>query len=587
MQTFQGIAVSSGVAFGEAFVFDNEGFRIPRRFVEHGTVVDDEIRRLRAAVKSVSSDLERNRDDVAEQLGSHYAAIFSAQLQMLCDPSLQNEIEAYVRERNYSPEYAVARTMRRFAKVFQNLESTYMAERAHDIVDIEKRLLGGLLGRQREELSRLTSPVIVMAHNLTPSETASLDKEFTLGFVSELGGAGGHTAIVAEALEIPAVVGTGPILSDISGGDQLIIDGDNGLVIVHPDDDTIARYRQEKEQQKTHTAQLETLRDRPAITLDGERIWLKANIEFPREATSCVARGADGIGLYRTEFLYLGTDQEPTEQTHFDAYAEVIKTMNGRPVVMRTLDLGADKMGHQPMAGGEEKNPFLGLRSIRLSLRNIELFKTQLRAILRASVHGDVRVMFPLISTLQELRHAKLVLSDIMEDLEEEGIPFNRDLQVGMMVEVPASVMMMDRFVRETDFISIGTNDLIQYTLAVDRSNKDVASLYNASDPAVLKLIHIAVQAANKQAIPATLCGQMSANTLYTMLLIGLGLRSLSVPSNAIPDVKNVCLSVTVDQCNRVAEKALDMDNAQAISDYLRQELRNAVEKNNYSKTLH
>ena len=578
MQTFQGIAVSSGVAFGEAFVFDSEGFRIPRRFVERGTVVEDELCRLRAAVTSVSADLERNRDDVAEQLGSGHAAIFSAQLQMLCDPALQNEIEGFIRDRSYSPEYAVARTMRRFAKVFQNLESSYMAERAHDIVDIEKRLLGNLLGRQREELRHLTSPVIVLAHNLTPSETASLDREFTLGFVSELGGAGGHTAIVAKALEIPAVVGTGSILSEISGGDQLIIDGDNGMVILHPDDDTIARYRREVEQQKTHVAQLETLRDREAVTQCGERIWLKANIEFPREVKACVARGADGIGLYRTEFLYLGVDQEPTEQTHFDAYAAVVREMNGRPVVIRTLDLGADKMGRQPVAGNDEKNPFLGLRSIRLSLRNIELFKTQLRAICRASVLGDVRVMFPLISTLQELRHAKLILSDIMEDLEEEGIAFNREMQVGMMVEVPATVMMMDHFVRETDFISIGTNDLIQYTLAVDRSNKDVAGLYNASDPAVLRLINKAVSAANEQSIPATLCGQMSANPIYTMLLIGLGLRSLSVPSMAIPDVKNVCLNVTVEQCRRVAEKAMEMDNAQAISDYLRQELRNAVE---------
>ncbi|MCA9218477.1 MAG: phosphoenolpyruvate--protein phosphotransferase, partial [Planctomycetales bacterium] len=364
MQTFRGIAVSSGVAFGEAFVFDSEGFRIPRRFVERGTVVENELRRLRAAVQSVSADLERNRDEIADQLGSGYAAIFSAQLQMLCDPTLQNEIEGYVRERNYSPEYAVARTMRRFAKVFQNLESSYMAERAHDIVDIEKRLLGALLGRKREELTRLSSPVIVLAHNLTPSETASLDRANTLGFVSELGGAGGHTAIVAEALEIPAVVGTGPILGEISGGDQLIIDGDNGLVILHPDAETIGRYRKEEEQKRTHIAQLETLSDRPAITLDGERISLKANIEFPHEVKACLARGADGIGLYRTEFLYLGVQQEPTEQTHFEAYADVVRQMDGRPVVIRTLDLGADKMGHQPNHTREEKNPFLGLRSI-------------------------------------------------------------------------------------------------------------------------------------------------------------------------------------------------------------------------------
>jgi phosphotransferase system enzyme I (PtsI) len=572
MQIFRGIAVSPGVAFGEAFVLDNEGFRIPRKFVGRDSVIDNEIERLRHSVRSVADELERNRDAVSSQLGEKYGAIFAAHLQMLRDSQLQNEIEEHIRQRNYSPEYAVSRTLRRYAKVFQNLESRYMAERAHDIIDIEKRLLGDLLGRQREELSHISSQVIVLARNLTPSETASLNRNYVLGFVSELGGPGGHTAIVAEALEIPAVVGTGPILSDVSGGDRLIVDGDNGLIILHPDEPTIKRYQREAEAHRTLAAKLETLRDMPAQTLDGQRILLNANIEFPSEVHAVLERGADGIGLYRTEFLYLGVSEDPTEENHYEAYVQVVKAMVSRPVIIRTLDLGADKMGRQP-AAEQERNPFLGLRSIRLSLRNLPMFQTQLRAILRASVLGDVRVMFPLISTLHELRQAKAVLADMMEELEEEQVPFQRNMQIGMMVEVPATVMLMDRFVREVDFISIGTNDLIQYTLAVDRSNKDVASLYSAADPAVLYLIAKAAQAACEQSKPVALCGQMSANPIFTPLLIGLGVTSLSVPSLALPEIKHVCRQVTMSQCQEIARKVLQMDSALEVTNYLRQEL--------------
>ncbi|MCP4190524.1 MAG: phosphoenolpyruvate--protein phosphotransferase [Planctomycetaceae bacterium] len=575
MQTFQGIAVSPGVAIGEAIVVDNEGFRIPRRFVDPGTV-DDELDRLRISVDSVAEDLERHRRDVSEQLGDEYGAIFSAQQQMLRDAKLQNEIEDLIRARHYSPEYSVSRTLRRFAKVFQNLENRFMAERAHDIVDIEKRLLSNLLGKQREELSHLTSPGIVLAHELTPGEAANLDPKFVLAFASEIGGPGGHTAIVAKALEIPAVVGTGSFLNEIASGDLLLIDGDHGQVILQPDDETIQRCNREAEQHRSMAAQLETLRDLPAETLDGQQIDLNANIEFPREVKSCSARGADGIGLYRTEFLYLGSGEPPSEEDHFQAYAQVVQSMQGHPIVIRTLDLGADKMG-QTQEIEPERNPFLGLRSIRLSLRNLPLFRTQLRAILRASTLGDVRVMFPLISTVQELRQAKAELCAIMDDLSNAGIDFNARIPVGMMVEVPAAAMTIDRFVKESDFISIGTNDLIQYTLAVDRSNKDVAELYNASDPAILQLIYRVTQAAQQGSIPATLCGQMSASSIYTMLLLGLGLRSLSVPPSAIPEIKNVCRRVSIDQCEHVARQALQMETADEVTNYLKQELAKAL----------
>lgn len=574
MQKLQGIAVSPGVAIGEALVMDNEGFRIPRRFLARDAV-ENEMERLGRAFDAAAAEIEHNREAVARELGKQYGAIFEAHLQMLRDPRLRGELEQMVRERHYSPEYAVSRTLRRYAKVFQSLDSGYMAERANDIFDIEKRLLRNLLGRRREQISNLTSPVLVLAHNLTPSETANLDRRFVRGFVTETGGAGSHTAIVAEGLEIPAVVGTGPFLTDVSGGDVVIIDGDQGLVILHPDEETIARYRHEVEQRRTMAAQLESLRDLPAETSDGVRVQLDGNIEFPHEVGHCLERGADGIGLYRTEFLYLGADTEPDEETHYRAYAEVVQAMAGRPVVIRTLDLGADKLSGQDL--DIERNPFLGLRSIRISLRNTELFRTQLRAILRASALGDVRVMFPLISTMLELRQAKMVLADVMEDLEERGLPFNRDLKVGMMVEVPSVVVMIDHFVEEVDFLSIGTNDLIQYTLAVDRSNKDVAALYTASDPAILKLIELSVQAAGRRGIPINLCGQMSGNPLYTMLLLGLGLRQMSVPPSAIPEIKKICRSVTIAQCETVAARARRLEHARDVKRYLKEELKQVL----------
>ena len=561
------------MAIGEALVIDNEGFRIPRRFVSRD-VVETELERLQTAIQSVGKEIAGNRDAVSEQLGEQYGAIFAAHLQMLHDPNLQQELASLVRERQCSPEYAVSRVMQRYAKVFESLDNGHIAERAHDIRDIEKNLLRHLLGQRREELSNLTSPVIVLAHNLTPSETANLDPNFVQGFVTEIGGLGGHTAIVAEALAIPAIVGIGQFLSDVSGGEKVIIDGDLGRLILQPDEKSIAGYHQEAEQHRSHAEQLEELQELAAETLDGERIDLTANIEFPYEVTACINSGADGIGLYRTEFLYLGADSEPSEDIHFQAYSQVVRAMNDRSVVFRTLDLGADKMGRDPHSDEDERNPFLGLRSIRLSLRNLPLFRTQLRAILRASALGNARVMFPLIATLQELRQAKMVLAEQMEDLEEEGVPFDRNIQKGIMIEVPSAVMMIDRFVKEVDFVSIGTNDLIQYALAVDRSNKNVADLYRASDPAVLHLIDMTVQGAKRAAVPVSLCGQMSSNPKYTMLLLGLGLRGLSVPPMALPEIKKICRSVSIEQCQELAQRALEMDNARDIDSLLREELK-------------
>jgi phosphotransferase system enzyme I (PtsI) len=577
MLRLQGIAVSPGVAIGEALVYDNEGFRIPRRFIARD-LVETELDRLDRAITAAGDEIEGNRVAVTRELGDQYGAIFSAHLQMLRDPRLRAELEEMIRERRYTPEYSVSRALRRYAKVFQNVESSYLAERATDIFDIEKRLLRNLLGGRREELSHVTSPVIVMAHNLTPSETANLNRQLILGFATEIGGAGSHTAIVAEGMEIPAVVGIGNFLTDVSGGDQVIVDGNEGLLILQPDEETLARYQQEVADSARRVATLEEIRDLPAVTLDGARVQLLANIEFPHEVEQIIHRGADGVGLYRTEFLYLGAETAPTEEDQYRAYAEVVQALPGKPVIIRTLDLGADKV-LKNVDPSEDRNPVLGLRSIRLSLKNLPLFRTQLRAILRASALGDVRIMFPLVTTLMELRKARMVVADVMEDLAEEGIPFNRNLPIGMMVEVPAAVIMIDSFAAEVDFLSVGTNDLTQYTLAVDRDNKDVADLYTAAEPAIRCLLEQCFSAAQKHGIDVNVCGQMSSSTTYTMLLLGLGLRRFSVTPKSLPEVKKLIRSVDLPRCEELAARVRGMENSRNIRNVLREELRKAQEK--------
>ncbi|MCH5375492.1 MAG: phosphoenolpyruvate--protein phosphotransferase [Planctomycetes bacterium] len=576
MQQLEGIAVSPGLVIGEALIIDNEGFRIPHHLVVP-QAAEGELRRFREALAAVADDIRANCDSVTRQLGPQYGAIFAAHLQLLADPRLREEVERRILDERYSAEYAVSRTLRGYADHFLKFENAYLAERVHDLYDLERRLLQSLTGRQREELRNLDSAVVVLAHNLTPSETANLNRRYVVGFATEIGGAGGHTAIVAQGMEIPAVVGIGRFLADVSGGDTVIVDGDKGRLILRPDEPTLTHYQKLLEEHRAAEARRRRIRDLPAETRDGTRVFLLANIEFPHETSACLERGADGIGLYRTEFLYAGASAEPTEEDHYQAYAQVVHVMEGHPVVIRTLDLGADKMGLGPQLGEEDRNPFLGLRSIRLALSNLQLFKPQLRAILRASILGDVRVMFPLISTLDELRRAKQVVVDAMEELQAEGVSFNRDIPIGMMVESPAAALMIDHFVNEIQFLSIGTNDLIQYTLAVDRGNPAVNDLYQASDPAVLRLIERTVRTADEAHVEAGLCGQMSSEPIYVMLLLGLGLRRLSVAPSSIPEIKEICRSVTISQCQAVAARAMTMQHPRDIDAFLEAELRKVM----------
>ncbi len=573
MEIKRGIAVSPGVAIGPALVLDTESFRIPQRFVE-GDRLAEEVKRLREAVAAAASEARERQQTISDKLGRQYAAIFGAHALLIEDPTLGREIESLIQEQGYAAEYAVSRVMRRHAKALESLDRGHFAARAIDLFDIEKSLLRNLLGHRREQLQQLRESVIVLAHDLTPSETAALDPGKVYAFATEAGGRASHTAIMAGALEIPAVVGLGKFVTDISGGDLVIVDGNRGVVILNPDEETQERYERTRSSLRNFETRLGELRDLPAETRDGTRILLLGNIEFPNEASHCLERGANGVGLYRTEFLYLGKQADPTEAEHLDAYLTVLRVLGPQPLVIRTLDLGADKFSTNTEFRPEERNPFLGLRSVRLCLRNLALFKTQMRAILRASAFGDVRILFPMVSTVLELRQCKMILAEVKEDLEEEGIAFNRKLPVGTMIEVPSAAIMSEQLAREVNFFSIGTNDLIQYTLAADRTNEMVASLYSPGDPAVLRLIEIIVSAAQKHQVEVNVCGEMSGEPIYTLLLLGMGLRQLSVTPHNIPEIKQIIRSVSLQEARQVAQEALCLETARDVNNYLRERTR-------------
>ncbi|HLJ93002.1 MAG TPA: phosphoenolpyruvate--protein phosphotransferase [Gemmataceae bacterium] len=573
MEIKRGIAVSAGIAYGPALVLDTELFRIPQRFVA-GDRLADEVKRLRQAIAAAAQLAREKQRAVQEKLGRQYAAIFEAHALLTEDPALGREIESLIQEQGYAAEYAVSRVMRRHAKTLESLDRGHFAARAADLFDIEKSLLSCLLGHRREQLQQLKEAVVVLAHDLTPSETAVLDPRKVFAFATEAGGRASHTAIMAGALEIPAVVGLGKFITDISGGDMVIVDGNRGVLILNPDEETLERYERARSNLRSFETRLGELRELPAVTRDGTRIFLLGNIEFPHEATHCLEKGADGVGLYRTEFLYLGKQGDPSEAEHLDAYLTVLRLLGSRPLTIRTLDLGADKFSANMDYTPEERNPFLGLRSVRLCLRNLALFKTQMRAILRASAFGDVRILFPMVSTVLELRQCRMILAEVKEDLEEEGIAFNRNLPVGTMVEVPSAAILSEQMAREVSFFSIGTNDLIQYTLAADRTNEAVASLYSPGDPAVLRLIELVVNAAQKHRIEVNVCGEMSGEPIYTLLLLGMGLRQLSVTPHNIPEIKKIIRSVTLEEAQEVTQEAMRLETARDVNSYLREKTR-------------
>jgi phosphotransferase system enzyme I (PtsI) len=486
---------------------------------------------------------------------------------MVADPTLRRDVRQRIERDRISAEHAVREVLGAHAARLESLSDPYLAGRAADVRDIEQRILYQLSGqRSPGVMDQLADPAVILAHDLSPSETAGLDPKRVLGFATEAGGRASHTAIVAEALEIPAVVGVGPFLDRARQSRMVVIDGDEGLIFLDPDADTLERYRRAAVERAARFECLAGLASLPALTLDGVQIELCGNIEFLDEAAACLERGAIGVGLYRTEFLYLNRDTPPDESEQFAVYAEVVRSLQEHPITIRTLDLGVDKLASYQGMATSEPNPVLGLRSLRLSLRNPGLFRTQLRAILRASALGDVRVMFPLVTTLAELRSARAILDNVATELKAEGIAVRDRLPVGIMVEVPAAAVIADTFAKEVDFFSIGTNDLIQY-------NEGLADLYSAADPSVLRLIAMVVAAADARGIPVSVCGTMGGEPLYTMLLLGMGLRQLSMPPHQLPEVKQLIRGIRLDQARAVAAEALRQETAQDVVRLLREAL--------------
>jgi len=576
MDILKGIAVSPGVAICSAVVIEAEDYRIPERFITRQQV-RLEVQRLRQAFLDAIEEVTHLHGHQADIWDRGIKDIFAVHLHFLRDRSLRKKISDKIRENHYTAEYAVSTILRDVANHFSTAEDAYISERVSDIYDIENRLLRHLIGLQREDLNNLSEAVVVVSPDLTPSQTAGFNRKLVKGLATDTGGRTSHTAIVARSLGIPAVVALGNITAIIAAGDTVIVDGNRGTVIINPDNETLEEYRLLAEEFVEHEHQLSEQVHLESITTDGHSIELLGNIEFPYEADITLQKGGTGIGLYRTEFLYLDADHEPTEDEHYEAYKSSVSDLGGGAITIRTLDLGADKFTQQRHL--RERNPFLGLRSIRYCLQNLPLFKTQIRAMLRASVHGNIKIMFPLITSLTELRQAKWIVADAREDLEEEGIEIKEHIPIGAMIETPAAALIAENLAEEVDFFSIGTNDLIQYTLAVDRVNENVASLYTPAHPAVLNLIQHVVKVANRANIEVSLCGEMASDIEFTPLLLGLGLRIMSLAPSMIPEVKKVIRSVSLDQCEAIARRSLQFDTSKQTINYLREELRIILDK--------
>ncbi|MBT5583187.1 MAG: phosphoenolpyruvate--protein phosphotransferase [Phycisphaerae bacterium] len=569
MKKLHGIPVAPGIAQSGAFVLDQARERIARDDVAQPRRAE-EVALLEHAIEAALASLRTDREQVERDLSPEAATIFDVHIVLLQDPALVDPVRARILDEGVTAAYAVAEAFHGLAERFRTMGSSVFRDKARDILDLERRILDHLLGRTRERLERVEEPVVLLAHELTPADAASLTKDKIVAIVLEAGGRTDHASIVASAIGVPVVVGCGDVLGDINDGDQIIVDGTDGVVVIHPDEAVSAKYNRRKVKLEEFRASAGPAGE--TKTADGTHIDLHGNIEFVREIDGLLEVGGDGVGLYRTEFAYLTSATEPDEDDLHGRYSSALTRLNGRPLTIRTLDLGADKYT-QDHALEPERNPFLGLRSIRYSLQNLPMFRRQLRAILRASPCGNLRVMFPLVTTVGEFRQAKMLLQDVADELRDEGHEVSDDIPVGMMVEVPSAAIMASTFARVADFFSIGTNDLIQYTVAVDRGNERVASLYTAASPAVLRLVKTVVRAAQRRNVPVSICGECASDITYTMLLLGLGLRSLSLVPAQIPRVREVIRRVTVEDCERLARRIGSLDSERTILKVLRDEL--------------
>ncbi len=567
--TIDGIPASPGIVIGKAFILDAERPHVSEERIA-ADQMDREVTRFREAIEDTKVLLRRLRGELEEELGENKAAIFDAHLMILEDSMVVEGTLKRIRDNGVRAEFALTETIGQVTRVMGRTEDEYLNDRIYDIKDIERRLLMRLLGREDRTLRSLDDEVIIVAHNLAPTDTASMRRERVKGFVTEVGGRTSHASIMARSLEIPAVVGAHGVTESISQGETIIVDGVLGLVVYGFDPAVLEYYLGRKREYEEFEKQLLKLKDYPAVTRDGRKFELGANIEGPEDVPSAISHGAEGIGLFRTEYLFLARRDVPSEEEQYEAYRSVVELMSPGPVLIRTLDVGGDKFG----LGGQheaEANPFLGWRGIRYSLAHPNIFIRQLKAILRASAHGNVRIMFPMVSSISEVKDGKQVLEAARQQLRIEGREFSEDIEVGIMIETPAAVVLADALAREVDFFSIGSNDLIQYTLAVDRGNDRVAYLYDQYHPAVLELIRQTVRAAKKHRKWVGLCGEMAGDPLSVLLLIGLGLSELSTSPLMLPEVKSIIRSTSYNSARKVVSRALEMQTGPEVRRYLEQ----------------
>lgn len=571
----KGIPASPGIAMGPAFLMDTEEPVVPRRQISDEEL-PQEIARFEEALIQTRKEIVDIQKKITEEMGTDHAEIFNAHLLVLEDKMFLEEVISRLRKEKLTVEYILLDVIKKYVKVFSKMDDEYLKERISDIEDVGKRILRNLLGQQRQDLSKLREEVIVVAYNLSPSDTALMHKENVLGFVTDIGGRTSHTAIMAKSLEIPAVVGLEKVSRLVKKGDFLIVNGNEGMVIINPRRETIKKFEEELLKFEEFIHRLEGLKDLPAETLDGYRVKIVANIESPQEISSVLAHGAFGIGLYRTEYFYMNRKDLPSEEEQYEAYRRVAIQMAPYPVTIRTLDLGGDKFISQ-LEIPYEINPFMGWRAIRFCLARPDIFRTQLSAILRASVDGKLKLMYPLISGIEELHQANQILEEVKADLRRKNIPFDENLEVGAMIEVPSAAVTADILAKEVDFFSIGTNDLIQYSLAVDRVNEKIAYLYEPSHPAILRIIKNIIDSAHREGIWVGMCGEMAGEPMFIPLLLGLGLDEFSVSPVIVPEVKQVIRSMTISQAKEIAQKCLTFSISEEITEYLRSKLKEIV----------
>ena len=553
MLKLKGIAASQGISFAKAYVFVEPDLTVKEVKIED---VAAEIKRFEDAIEASKKELTIIKENALASLGADKAAVFEAHLLILDDPEFMGTVKTDIESKVINAEYAFKETSDMFISMFEAMDNEYMKERAADIRDVSKRILAHLLGVDLPNPSLIDEEVIVIAEDLTPSDTAQLNKKYVKGFATNIGGRTSHSAIMARSLEIPAVVGTSSITEDVKNGDILILDGLDGVVLVNPDEATTVEYKEKHAKFEAQKAEWAKLVTEKSVTKDGHEVILAANIGTPADLEGVKNNGGEAVGLYRTEFLYMGRDQLPTEDEQFEAYKAVLEGMGDKPVVVRTLDIGGDKeLPYLDLP--KEMNPFLGFRAIRLCLEEKDLFRTQLRALLRASVYGKLCVMFPMIATVQEFRAAKALFLEEKEKLVAEGVAVSNDIELGIMVEIPSTAVIADIFAKEVDFFSIGTNDLIQYTMAADRMSEKVSYLYQPYNPAILRLVKNVIEASHKEGKWTGMCGEMAGDSLAIPLLLGMGLDEFSMSATSILQARSQIKNLTLDEMKELVEKAV------------------------------